>query len=58
MEDAIRREKQMKAWKREWKIKTVEVMNPGWKDLTDFIDVTATLVSSKRDASMRWHDGV
>ena len=58
MEDAIRREKQMKAWKRAWKIKTVEVMNPGWKDLTDFIDVTATLVSSKRDASMRWHDGV
>ena len=58
MEDAIRREKQMKACKRHRKIKTVEVMNSGWKDLTDFIDVTATLVSSKRDASMRWHDGV
>ena len=56
MPEAIRREKQMKAWKREWKIKTVEIMNPGWKDLTDFIDVNA-LVTSKRDASMRWRDG-
>ncbi|MEP6828690.1 MAG: GIY-YIG nuclease family protein [Aestuariivirga sp.] len=57
MPEAIWREKQMKAWKREWKIKTVEIMNPGWKDLTDSIDADATLVSSKRDASMRWHDG-
>ena len=57
MAEGIRREKQMKAWEREWKIKTVEIMNPGWKDLTDSIDVTATLVSSKRDASIRWHDG-
>ena len=57
MPEAIRREKQMKAWKREWKIKTVEIMNPGWKDLTDFIDVNATIVTSKRDASLRWHDG-
>ncbi len=57
MPEAIRREKQMKARKREWKIKTVEIMNPGWKDLTDFIDVNATLITSKRDASMRWHDG-
>jgi putative endonuclease len=57
MEDAIRREKQIKAWKREWKIKTIEFMNPGWKDLHDTIDVTISLVSPKRDASMRWHDG-
>ena len=58
MEIAIRREKQMKAWRREWKIKTVEIMNLAWNDLTDSIDVTATLVSSERDASMRWHDSV
>jgi putative endonuclease len=28
MEEAIRREKQIKAWKRDWKIKLIERMNP------------------------------
>jgi len=58
MEEAIRREKQIKAWRREWKIKTIEIMNPGWKDLYDSIDVAATLVIPKRDPSMRWGDGM
>ena len=31
--DAIRREKQMKRWRREWKNKQVALMNPEWKDL-------------------------
>jgi putative endonuclease len=57
MTDAIKREKQIKAWKRAWKIKTIEIMNPGWKDLHNFIDTDATFVSPKGDASMRWHDG-
>ena len=30
---AITREKQIKAWKREWKIKLIEKMNPTWRDL-------------------------
>lgn len=30
---AITREKQLKAWKREWKIKLIEEMNPNWEDL-------------------------
>jgi putative endonuclease len=33
MEDAIRREKDIKAWKRTWKIKTIESGNPDWLDL-------------------------
>ena len=33
MYTARTREKQMKAWKREWKIKLIEKMNPEWKDL-------------------------
>ena len=33
MEEAIRREKQMKKWNREWKIDLVREMNPRWKDL-------------------------
>lgn len=30
---AITREKQMKKWKREWKINLIEKFNPNWKDL-------------------------
>jgi putative endonuclease len=30
---AAYREKQIKAWKREWKIELIEKMNPEWKDL-------------------------
>ena len=33
IEAAITREKQIKEWKREWKIRLVEEMNPGWRDL-------------------------
>lgn len=33
MESAIRREKQIKAWKREWKIRLIEESNPYWNDL-------------------------
>jgi putative endonuclease len=45
MEDAIRREKQLKKWKRDWKIRIIEEMNPDWEDLHDRIDPVATLVS-------------
>ncbi|NQS97236.1 MAG: GIY-YIG nuclease family protein [candidate division Zixibacteria bacterium] len=31
--DAITREKQMKKWKRQWKINAIERMNPNWDDL-------------------------
>lgn len=30
---AITREKRLKAWKREWKIRLIEEQNPEWKDL-------------------------
>ena len=33
MEAAIVREKQIKAWKRSWKVKLIERMNPAWRDL-------------------------
>ncbi len=32
-EAAITREKQIKEWKRAWKIKRIEEMNPHWQDL-------------------------
>ena len=33
MESAIQREKSIKNWKRAWKIKVIELMNPHWHDL-------------------------
>ena len=33
MESAIQREKTIKNWKRAWKIKVIEEMNPQWRDL-------------------------
>ncbi len=33
MESAITREKKMKKWKRDWKIKLIEKGNPQWEDL-------------------------
>ena len=35
MEHAIRREKQIKEWRRLWKLRLIENMNPGWIDLFD-----------------------
>ena len=32
--DAIQREKQLKKWNRAWKIRLIESVNPGWKDLS------------------------
>ena len=33
IEIAIQREKQMKEWKRHWKLRVIEEMNPDWDDL-------------------------
>lgn len=33
--DAIRRETNLKRWKREWKIALIEKVNPRWDDLFD-----------------------
>ena len=37
IEAAILREKQLKNWKREWKIALIEGSNPRWEDLYDAI---------------------
>lgn len=33
IQSAIQREKNLKKWKREWKINLIEMSNPEWKDL-------------------------
>ena len=37
MEYAIEREKQLKEWKRKWKLDLIESMNPNWEDLYNSI---------------------
>jgi putative endonuclease len=33
LEEALKREKQIKKWRREWKMKLIERQNPEWEDL-------------------------
>lgn len=37
MESAIHKEKKIKNWKREWKLRVIEELNPTWNDLYDGI---------------------
>jgi putative endonuclease len=36
--NAIRREKRLKKWPRQWKINVIEADNPGWDDLYDTLN--------------------
>ena len=38
VDDAIAREKTLKKWKRAWKYRLIETMNPEWKDLSEDIN--------------------
>ncbi|MEP3225094.1 MAG: GIY-YIG nuclease family protein [Parasphingorhabdus sp.] len=35
LQEARKRERQMKKWKRKWKLELIEKENPQWKDLFD-----------------------
>ena len=37
VEDAIKREKQLKAWKRQWKINLINSINEKWEDLENIM---------------------
>ena len=37
IEEALKREKNMKAWQRSWKMRIIEEQNPHWNDLYDQI---------------------
>ena len=37
IESARQRELRMKEWKRDWKLREIEGLNPGWEDLYDRI---------------------
>ena len=51
METAIRREKQLKEWRRLWKIRLIEGMNPEWVDLFD--EATGEILDGPADRSRR-----
>jgi putative endonuclease len=38
VQEAIRREKQIKGWERRWKLELIERMNPNWNDLYDSLN--------------------
>ncbi|MCR8666500.1 GIY-YIG nuclease family protein [Aestuariibaculum sp. M13] len=35
--NAIKREKQIKKWNRQWKINLINGLNPDWKDLSEYV---------------------
>jgi len=37
IEQAIAREKALKAWQRAWKVRLIETTNPDWNDLSDYL---------------------
>lgn len=39
--DAIRREKQLKNWHRAWKINLIEELNPNWNDLANDAEINS-----------------
>ena len=57
MESAIRREKRIKKWNRDWKVNMIEKFNPTWIDLHDDIDPTIYYVEEKLGSRFRGNDG-
>jgi putative endonuclease len=51
MDDAIHREKQIKEWRRLWKIRLIESMNPEWIDLFD--EATGEILDGPADTARR-----
>ncbi|ATN34576.1 excinuclease ABC subunit C [Rhizobium sp. ACO-34A] len=52
---AIQREKSLKRYLREWKIKLIEGLNPTWLDLYEKIDVVENVFMPNRNTK-RWAD--
>ncbi|HZX79176.1 GIY-YIG nuclease family protein [Lysobacter sp.] len=56
MESAIQREKRIKKWNREWKLRLVDEMNPSWRDLWPDV-VGTTPKATSMDSRLRGNDG-
>ena len=53
---AIKREKQLKSWKRAWKIALIERNNPQWQDLSTEIGVDKSYVKAISDMYKQLHE--
>ncbi|WP_298336331.1 GIY-YIG nuclease family protein [uncultured Erythrobacter sp.] len=51
MPSAITREKQLKNWRRQWKINLIESENPDWHDLTVGLGLPPLEQSGRQDGS-------
>ncbi len=51
MLDAIERETQLKKWKRAWKVRLIEQMNPEWLDLFD--ETNGVILDGQADLGRR-----
>ena len=49
MESAITREKQLKNWRREWKVALIEERNPTWRDLAEDFGFESLIRRNKVD---------
>ena len=56
MEAAIKRDKQLKKWNRDWKVRMIEQFNPAWIDLHDDIDPDRYYAEEKLDSRLRGND--
>ena len=48
LDTAIAREKQIKNWKRSWKLELIEKTNPGWRDLAEDLGFETLQMASPR----------
>ncbi len=48
IEEAIRREKRLKKWRRRWKLNLIESFNPQWRDLWDEIAYAEQIAPGSR----------
>jgi hypothetical protein len=54
METAIKREKQIKEWKRKWKLELIESRNADWQDLYHIIILLDSGFRRNDGAPERW----
>ena len=58
MEAAITREKQLKKWNRDWKLRLIEESNPEWLDLAINLGFGRVDKAAHMDSRLRGNDGM
>ena len=56
METAITREKQLKKWNRDWKLRMIEDSNPEWRDLAIDFGFARMETAARMDSRLRGND--